>query len=478
MRYIIIILLFNLIVIPALTVSGQTLPPNVCTIKNGELEFTIDLSWNEAQKMELQEEYNLDSLMIEEIFGGRKLFTIDGEEWQVFPMDDNRVVLKKPVQKKNFIESLLFDIFGAVEKPGKMAGYVYGPIHFGYNKFERESVIIDNNVVTFKLFGFPDAQNVILSGSFNNWNTQNIRMENYNGTWSVSLDLVPGKYYYKFIVDGIWTHDLSNKLTEPDGTGGRNSVLFVTNHTFELSGFSDASEVVVAGSFNNWQHHDAHMINYNGYWQLPVYLDNGMHYYKFIVDGNWITDPDNPVVAENEYETGNSVITIGEGVEFYLNGFQEAEKVFIAGSFNNWNPGSDKMIKDDSGWYNIQYLNPGNYEYKFIVDGKWITDPDNPVTNGTGEFENSFFAHEPNYTFVLDGHAEAEDVFVSGTFNNWIHHGYRMQRNGDHWELSLFLPKGKTKYKFIVDGEWIPDPENPEYEQNRYNTFDSVIWIE
>ena len=74
MRYIIFILFFNLLLIPGLTVSGQTLPPNVCTIKNGELEFTIDLTWNAAQKNALQTEYNLDSLMIEEIFGGRKLF--------------------------------------------------------------------------------------------------------------------------------------------------------------------------------------------------------------------------------------------------------------------------------------------------------------------------------------------------------------------------------------------------------------------
>ena len=157
-------------------------------------------------------------------------------------------------------------------------------------------------------------------------------------------------------------------------------------------------------------------------------------------------------------------------------GYKNATNVYLSGSFNDWERTTIPMHQNDSGWQSVQFLNPGNYEYKFVVDDKWITDPTNNVIHGSGEFENSLLVYKPNHTFVLEAYPNATNVFVTGTFNNWIHHGWRMNRVGNHWELSLFIPKGKTKYKFIVDGEWIIDPNNPEYEQNKFNKFDSVLW--
>ena len=37
------------------------------------------------------------------------------------------------------------------------------------------------------------------------------------------------------------------------------------------------------------------------------------------------------------------------------------------------------MARDDNGWYISLYLKPGKYTYKFVVDGKWILDPDNKL---------------------------------------------------------------------------------------------------
>jgi hypothetical protein len=36
-----------------------------------------------------------------------------------------------------------------------------------------------------------------------------------------------------------------------------------------------------------------------------------------------------------------------------------------------------------------------------------------------------------------------------------------MERDGDVFEISLFLVPGTYRYKFVVDGRWIVDPENP-----------------
>jgi len=52
-----------------------------------------------------------------------------------------------------------------------------------------------------------------------------------------------------------------------------------------------------------------------------------------------------------------------------------AEEVFVAGTFNNWEPRRDPLKKNMKGWKMSKYLEPGTYEYRFIVDGIWVDDP-------------------------------------------------------------------------------------------------------
>ena len=61
-------------------------------------------------------------------------------------------------------------------------------------------------------------------------------------------------------------------------------------------------------------------------------------------------------------------------------------KVVVIGSFNNWNRNGNPMIeKGNSGIYETTVtLEPGNYFYKFSVDGKDIIDPENKETVPTG----------------------------------------------------------------------------------------------
>jgi len=50
--------------------------------------------------------------------------------------------------------------------------------------------------------------------------------------------------------------------------------------------------------------------------------------------------------------------------------------VYVAGSFNGWNPSGKKMKEKDPGEYAITMLLPeGDYEYKFVLDGRWQADP-------------------------------------------------------------------------------------------------------
>ena len=54
----------------------------------------------------------------------------------------------------------------------------------------------------------------------------------------------------------------------------------------------------------------------------------------------------------------------------------QAKKVTLAGSFNNWDTRSLTAKKDSRGnWVAKASLKPGEYEYKFLVDGNWVNDP-------------------------------------------------------------------------------------------------------
>jgi 1,4-alpha-glucan branching enzyme len=46
---------------------------------------------------------------------------------------------------------------------------------------------------------------------FNEWQSlQNICLKNKDGVWECRLQLLPGTYYYRFIVDGRWVDDPGN----------------------------------------------------------------------------------------------------------------------------------------------------------------------------------------------------------------------------------------------------------------------------
>ena len=97
------------------------------------------------------------------------------------------------------------------------------------------------------------------------------------------------------------------------------------------------------------------------------------------MDGQWTHDTANKNVVENEHQTLNSILTIGKTVNFNLAGHTTAKNVILSGSFNNWNERVNKMTKTKNGWTFTQQLPPGKHYYKFIVDGKWITDPANDL---------------------------------------------------------------------------------------------------
>ena len=54
----------------------------------------------------------------------------------------------------------------------------------------------------------------------------------------------------------------------------------------------------------------------------------------------------------------------------------EAKEVYVAGSFNGWVPQKSPLSPTGNGhWVGNLTIGPGRYEYLFVVDGQWLTDP-------------------------------------------------------------------------------------------------------
>ena len=57
---------------------------------------------------------------------------------------------------------------------------------------------------------------------------------------------------------------------------------------------------------------------------------------------------------------------------------KEGSKVFLAGSFNDWNPTAKEMTDKlgDGVFVATVSLPAGVHEYKFVIDGIWCADPE------------------------------------------------------------------------------------------------------
>ena len=347
-------------------------------------------------------------------------------------------------------------------------------IDFGINKFNSRSVFeSDDGRTRFFLSGNKRAKSVNLIADF--VPGSQAQMQKKKDGWEINTRLKPGKHYYKFNIDGKDFLDTKNELKETHSELGQTSVYFKTNYTFELYDYPDATRVFLAGNFNNWHVGSLELSLKNGSWKLPVYIPDGTFAYKFIVDGHWITDPQNPILRPDGAGNYNSYISIGDISVFRLYGHLDAREVKLAGNFNLWNYTELVMSQTPSGWEIHLALPPGMYEYKFIVGKEWITDPNTPYFFFRKEGRNSLVSIKPNHIFKLRNYDLAKEVILTGTFNDWDRENYKMVRENIDWIFPLYLPQGLHLYNFVVDGELIEDPNNPESKTSEFGCNASVL---
>ena len=94
----------------------------------------------------------------------------------------------------------------------------------------ESSPIVSSREVTFT-FEAPEAEHVLLTGDFNDWTMDGSEMEPSGGIWTKVIKLSPGRYRYRYVVDGQWQHDPSNAAIEPNPYGGHNSICVIDDAT-------------------------------------------------------------------------------------------------------------------------------------------------------------------------------------------------------------------------------------------------------
>ena len=115
--------------------------------------------------------------------------------------------------------------------------------------------------------------------------------------------------------------------------------------------------------------------------------------YRYVVDGLWLPDPQNPnqirdvagiavsyiVVPELQPDRGDLPRIDSDGRVLFVYRGPPNAIVSIAGSFSNWDPYMHRLSEAAPGEYRIRLrLPPSAYTYYFVVNGRRELDPLNP----------------------------------------------------------------------------------------------------
>ncbi|OIO55443.1 hypothetical protein AUJ46_01320 [Candidatus Peregrinibacteria bacterium CG1_02_54_53] len=74
----------------------------------------------------------------------------------------------------------------------------------------------------------PNARSVAVAGTFNDWSADALPLRKKGKKWEVAITLPPGRYEYRFVVDGDrWTDDPNAHEHCPNPFGESNCILVV-----------------------------------------------------------------------------------------------------------------------------------------------------------------------------------------------------------------------------------------------------------
>lgn len=169
-------------------------------------------------------------------------------------------------------------------------------------------------------------------------------------------------------------------------------------------------------------------------------------------------------------------------------------KVTVSGDFNAWSKDGWTMHKVSKDVFQLRkklcdFDDKFQWQFKFVInDSLWAEPPADAVNQVRVQTEFGYQADnlvmetippslEGNTTFILKGFEQATRIFLSGEFNSWSTNMHLFGREKGEWVCRIDLKPGKYQYKFIVDGEWMIDPANPNSITTTEGYVNSVLEI-
>jgi len=118
-----------------------------------------------------------------------------------------------------------------------------------------------------------------------------------------------GKTIFEYDPKGRAALDFQDLTSELLGVETRDTAMDVKEFVINAP---NADAVYVLGDFNGWQKLETNRLSKleNGCWSAHFTLDKGKYRYKFLIDDNWIHDPENPHIESNSFGTVDSVLTV------------------------------------------------------------------------------------------------------------------------------------------------------------------------
>ena len=371
---------------------------------------------------------------------------------------------------------------------------------------------VDGRKVTFT-YENASASQVYLAGSMNGWSTNAAEMKKSDSMFTYTMELDPGLYEYKFVVDGNWVQDSQNPTVMVHKDSNMNSVVIV-------SGLKDET---VSGERGK----EAELPTVLSY----VYSDGSVEdktvsEYKIKTDGaeSFVSIDETNVTVSDTYDkdTMELTATTADGatatVTLNLSGETNETRDIIIHFANTagweavcgymWNENGDNdtalngnwpgqtLAKDENGYYTMQYSyrpvagqsfgyifhnNEGkqtvdlNISYETIMSKGsielWVqpeaTDENGKYTCAQAWNESEVFispqVNGKQVTFRYQGNDSTQSVQVYGSMNNWAEGGVvTLSESGNNvFTGTATLDPGVYQYKFVVDKTWMSDPKNP-----------------
>ena len=223
-----------------------------------------------------------------------------------------------------------------------------------------------------------------------------------------------------------------------------------------------ATSVQLAGDMTEWGAGALDMTKNeeNGLFSIPLTLGAGAHAYKFIVDVEWVTDPENSetqntnslVVAPVPDSEFKSPVINNDGTvtfNFKMPEGDTSDSVALMGELSDWTSGKEMTYDAEKEIYTITLtLKPGKYQYKFkTANGNWHKDP----LNIEEESGNSL-VRVPGLTVEADNLAGAGPVEVVAA----IPEGSGLTGKDLTWSLESVSQNGVDVDKLTIN----VDPED------------------